>query len=112
MQRGAYYQHLFIVRDAGGLQAAAAHGALSCLTQDRANVLPSYQQFVSQLHDKACASPASPDMPVTDAQCSFPLNPNLTLGKHRSSPHTPMSFRKGLNATTPAHHGRLQPAKL
>ena len=47
MRRGAYYQHLFIVR-----APALCMRALSCLTQDRIDVLPSCQQFVWQLCDK------------------------------------------------------------
>jgi len=50
MRRGPYYQHLYIVKEDG--EAPLRLWALSCLIQDRADVLPSYQQFISQLKDK------------------------------------------------------------
>ena len=51
MRRGAYYQHLFIVKEDG--EPPLRLWALSCLIQDRADVLPSYQQSVSQVRDEA-----------------------------------------------------------
>ena len=50
MRRGPYYPHLYIVKEDG--EPALRLWALSCLIQDRADVLPSYQQFISQLKDK------------------------------------------------------------
>lgn len=50
MRRGVYYPHLYIVKEDG--EPPLRLWALSCLIQDRADVLPSYQQFVSQLRDK------------------------------------------------------------
>jgi hypothetical protein len=52
LRRGPYYQHLYIVKDDG--EPALRLWALSCLIQDRADALPSYQQFIQQLKDKAC----------------------------------------------------------
>lgn len=54
MRRGVYYPHLYIVKEDG--EPPLRLWALSCLIQDRADVLPSYQQFVSQLRDKANGS--------------------------------------------------------
>lgn len=53
MRRGPYYPHLYIVKEDG--EPALRLWALSCLIQDRADVLPSYQQFISQLKDKVRA---------------------------------------------------------
>lgn len=50
MRRGVYHQHLYIVKEDG--EPPLRLWALSCLIQDRADVLPSYQQFISQLKDK------------------------------------------------------------
>lgn len=50
MRRGVYYPHLYIVKEDG--EPPLRLWALSCLIQDRADVLPSYQQFISQLRDK------------------------------------------------------------
>lgn len=50
MRRGPYWQHLYIVKEDG--EPALRLWALSCLIQDRSDVLPSYQQFISQLKDK------------------------------------------------------------
>ncbi|CAL1699436.1 unnamed protein product [Somion occarium] len=50
MRRGVYYPHLYIVKEDG--EPPLRLWALSCLIQDRADVLPSYQQFISQLKDK------------------------------------------------------------
>lgn len=50
MRRGVYYPHLYIVRDDG--EPPLRLWALSMLIQDRADVLPSYQQFLSSLKDK------------------------------------------------------------
>ncbi|KAI0792427.1 protein transporter SEC24 [Abortiporus biennis] len=54
MRRGPYYQHLYIVKEDG--EPPLRLWALSCLIQDRADVLPSYQQFISQLKDKVNGS--------------------------------------------------------
>jgi protein transport protein SEC24 len=50
MRRGVYYPHLYVVKEDG--EAPLRLWALSCLIQDRADVLPSYQQFIAQLKDK------------------------------------------------------------
>ena len=50
MRRGPYWPHLYIVKEDG--EPALRLWALSCLVQDRSDVLPSYQQFISQLKDK------------------------------------------------------------
>lgn len=54
MRRGPYYPHLYIVKEDG--EPALRLWALSCLIQDRADVLPSYQQFIGQLKDKVNGS--------------------------------------------------------
>ncbi|PCH35320.1 hypothetical protein WOLCODRAFT_156015 [Wolfiporia cocos MD-104 SS10] len=54
MRRGVYHPHLYIVKEDG--EPPLRLWALSCLIQDRADVLPSYQQFISQLRDKANGS--------------------------------------------------------
>ncbi|KZT23697.1 protein transporter SEC24 [Neolentinus lepideus HHB14362 ss-1] len=53
MRRGPYYQQLYVVKEDG--EPPLRLWALSCLIQDRADVLPSYQQFISQLKDKVHA---------------------------------------------------------
>ncbi|EGN92871.1 hypothetical protein SERLA73DRAFT_127142 [Serpula lacrymans var. lacrymans S7.3] len=50
MRRGVYYPHLYVVKEDG--EPPLRLWALSCLIQDRADVLPSYQQFITQLKDK------------------------------------------------------------
>jgi protein transport protein SEC24 len=50
LRHGPYYPHLYVVKDDG--EPALRLWALSCLIQDRSDVLPSYQQFVTQLRDK------------------------------------------------------------
>ena len=50
MRRGAYWPHLYVVKEDG--EPPLRLWALSCLVQDRSDVLPSYQQFISQLKDK------------------------------------------------------------
>ena len=50
MRRGVYYPHLYVVKEDG--EPPLKLWALSCLIQDRADVLPSYQQFINQLKDK------------------------------------------------------------
>ena len=50
MRRGLYWPHLYVVKEDG--EPPLRLWALSCLIQDRADVLPSYQQFISQLRDK------------------------------------------------------------
>ena len=52
MRRGVYYPHLYIVKDDG--EPPLRLWALSMLIQDRADVLPSYQQFLSSLKEKVC----------------------------------------------------------
>ncbi|KAK7684560.1 COPII subunit [Cerrena zonata] len=54
IRRGVYHQHLYIVKEDG--EPPLRLWALSCLIQDRADVLPSYQQFISQLKDKVNGS--------------------------------------------------------
>ena len=50
MRRGVYCPHLYVVKEDG--EPPLRLWALSCLIQDRADVLPSYQQFIGQLKDK------------------------------------------------------------
>ncbi|GAW03573.1 CPII coat sec24 protein [Lentinula edodes] len=50
MRRGVYYPHLYIVKEDG--EPPLRLWALSALVQDRADVLPSYQQFISSLKEK------------------------------------------------------------
>ena len=50
MRRGPYYPHLYVVKEDG--EPPLRLWALSTLIQDRADVLPSYQQFIQQLKDK------------------------------------------------------------
>ena len=50
MRRGAYYPHLYIVKEDG--EPPLRLWALSNLIQDRADVLPSYQQYINQLKDR------------------------------------------------------------
>ena len=50
MRRGPWYPALYVVKEDG--EPPLRLWALSCLIQDRADVLPSYQQFISQLRDK------------------------------------------------------------
>ena len=50
MRRGVYHPHLYVVKEDG--EPPLRLWALSCLIQDRADVLPSYQQFITQLKDK------------------------------------------------------------
>jgi protein transport protein SEC24 len=52
MRRGVYYPQLYVVKEDG--EMALRLWALSFLIQDRADVMPSYQQFVNQLKDKVC----------------------------------------------------------
>ncbi|KAH9833295.1 protein transporter SEC24 [Rhodofomes roseus] len=54
MRRGVYYPHLYVVKEDG--EPPLRLWALSCLIQDRADVLPSYQQFIGQLRDKVNGS--------------------------------------------------------
>ena len=53
MRRGVYYPQLYIVKEDGEMPLRL--WALSLLIQDRADVMPSYQQFVTQLKDKVFA---------------------------------------------------------
>ncbi|KAF8637917.1 hypothetical protein AX17_002539 [Amanita inopinata Kibby_2008] len=50
VRRGVYHQHLYVVKEDG--EPPLRLWALSALVQDRADVLPSYQQFISSLKDK------------------------------------------------------------
>ncbi|TFY77941.1 hypothetical protein EWM64_g6073 [Hericium alpestre] len=50
MRRGVYYPHLYVVKEDG--EPPLRLWAMSGLIQDRADVLPSYQQFIGQLKDK------------------------------------------------------------
>jgi len=50
MQRGVYFLHLYVVKEDG--EPPLRLWALSALIQDRADVLPSYQQFLQGLKDK------------------------------------------------------------
>jgi len=50
MRRSVYHPHLYIVKEDG--EPALRLWALSCLIQDRADVLPSYQQFISSMKEK------------------------------------------------------------
>ena len=54
MRRGVYHPHLYIVKEDG--EPPLRLWALSNLIQDRADVLPSYQQYINQLKDKVGAS--------------------------------------------------------
>ncbi|RXW14906.1 hypothetical protein EST38_g10948 [Candolleomyces aberdarensis] len=49
-RRGPYYPHLYLVKEDG--EPPLRLWALSALVQDRADVLPSYQQFISTLKEK------------------------------------------------------------
>ncbi|KAH9478436.1 Protein transport protein SEC24 [Psilocybe cubensis] len=49
-RRGVYHPHLYIVKEDG--EPPLRLWALSMLIQDRADMLPSYQQFISSLKDK------------------------------------------------------------
>lgn len=53
MRRGVYFPHLYVVKEDG--EPPLRLWALSALIQDRADVLPSYQQFISSLKDKVNA---------------------------------------------------------
>ena len=50
MRHGVYYPHLYVVKEDG--EPPLRLWALSALIQDRVDVLPSYQQFVSSLKEK------------------------------------------------------------
>lgn len=53
MRRGVYHPHLYIVKEDG--EPPLRLWALSNLIQDRADVLPSYQQYINQLKDRVSA---------------------------------------------------------
>jgi protein transport protein SEC24 len=63
MRRGVYYPHLYIVKEDG--EPPLRLWALSNLIQDRADVLPSYQQYINQLKDKVGA-PEDPSILEAD----------------------------------------------
>nr|GAT57329.1 protein transporter SEC24 [Mycena chlorophos] len=50
MRRGVYYPHLYVVKEDG--EPPLKLWALSALIQDRADALPSYQQFVNTIKEK------------------------------------------------------------
>ncbi|KAL1704200.1 Sec23/Sec24 trunk domain-containing protein [Schizophyllum commune] len=50
MRRGPYYPHLYVVKEDG--EPALRLWALSMLIQDRADVLPSYSQFLTSIREK------------------------------------------------------------
>jgi protein transport protein SEC24 len=50
MRRGVYYPHLYVVKEDG--EAPLRLWALSALIQDRADVMPSYQQFINTVREK------------------------------------------------------------
>ncbi|KAF5310619.1 hypothetical protein D9619_007972 [Psilocybe cf. subviscida] len=50
LRRGVYFPHLYIVKEDG--EPPLRLWALSMLIQDRADMLPSYQQFIQSLKDK------------------------------------------------------------
>lgn len=50
MRHGVYHPYLYVVKEDGELPIRL--WALSCLIQDRADLLPSYQQFITQVKDK------------------------------------------------------------
>jgi len=54
LRRGVYHPHLYVVKEDG--EPPLRLWALSGLIQDRADVLPSYQQFIGQLKDKVNGS--------------------------------------------------------
>ncbi|KAH9973884.1 Sec23/Sec24 trunk domain-containing protein [Lactifluus volemus] len=54
MRHGVYHPHLYVVKEDG--EPPLRLWALSGLIQDRADVLPSYQQFIGQLKDKVNGS--------------------------------------------------------
>ncbi|KAG2008235.1 protein transporter SEC24 [Coprinopsis cinerea AmutBmut pab1-1] len=54
MRRGPYFPQLYVVKEDG--EPSLRLWALSALIQDRADVLPSYQQFISSLKEKVSAS--------------------------------------------------------
>ncbi|PFH49924.1 hypothetical protein AMATHDRAFT_146483 [Amanita thiersii Skay4041] len=54
MRRGVYHPHLYVVKEDG--EPPLRLWALSALIQDRADVLPSYQQFISSLKEKVNSS--------------------------------------------------------
>ena len=57
MRHGVYYAPVYIVKEDG--DAPLRLWALSGLIQDRADVLPSYQQFIGQIKDKVRGFPPS-----------------------------------------------------
>lgn len=63
MRRGVYFPHLYIVKEDG--EPPLRLWALSNLIQDRADVLPSYQQYINQLKDRV-GVPVDPTRPETD----------------------------------------------
>lgn len=52
LRRGPYYPHLYVVKEDG--EAPLRLWALSALIQDRAEMLPSYQQFITNIKDRVC----------------------------------------------------------
>jgi len=64
MRRGVYYPHLYIVKEDG--EPPLRLWALSNLIQDRADVLPSYQQYINQLKDRVGAPTDTKKNRLTD----------------------------------------------
>jgi len=54
MRRGPYYPHLYIVKEDG--EPPLRLWALSALIQDRSDLMPSYQQFLQMLKEKASSN--------------------------------------------------------
>jgi protein transport protein SEC24 len=50
MRRGVYFPHLYVVKEDG--EPPLRLWALSALIHDRADVLPSYQTFITSLKEK------------------------------------------------------------
>jgi protein transport protein SEC24 len=51
-RRGAYYPHLYVVKEDG--EPSLRIWALSLLVEDRQDALPSYHQYINALKDKVC----------------------------------------------------------
>jgi len=52
MRRGPYWPHLYVVKEDG--EPPLRLWALSSLIMDRAEQMPSYQQYLGQVKDKVC----------------------------------------------------------
>jgi len=69
MRRGVYHPHLYIVKEDG--EPPLRLWALSNLIQDRADVLPSYQQYINQLKDRVGGGPFKNNQ---QADCHLQVN--------------------------------------